>query len=187
MTKAISRSEPGAGHPFLTFLNTVADDGKTRQINSFQNATVLVRLLEEEGFAAPSEPITSTQMRNILILRETAYAAFSAIAAGRAPGREDALYLTETLKTVYQEAELNIGAEGLAVAPSPLGRVYEQLALSMDDLLRSDQFGRIRECRRCTHLFIDKGRGVGRRWCSMSRCGNRAKAESFRARQRHAA
>jgi predicted RNA-binding Zn ribbon-like protein len=187
MTKAISRSEPGAGHPFLTFLNTVADDGKTRRIDSFQNATVLVRLLEEEGFAAPSEPVTPMQLRKILTLRETAYAAFSAIAAGRAPGREDGLYLTEALKAVYQDAEIGIGDNGLTVAASPLGRVYEQLVLSMDDLLRSDQFGRLRECRRCTHLFIDKGRGVGRRWCSMSRCGNRAKAESFRARQRHAA
>ena len=87
MTKAISRSEPGAGHPFLSFLNTVADDGKTRQVNSFQNATVLVRLLEEEGFALPSEPVTPMQMRNILTLRETAYAAFSAIADGRAHGQ----------------------------------------------------------------------------------------------------
>lgn len=187
MTNAISRSEPGAGHPFLSFLNTVADDGKTRQVNSFQNATVLVRLLQDDGFSLPSEPVAPPQLRNILTLRETAYAAFSAIVDGRAPGWEDALYLTEALKAVYQEAELTIGQDGLSVAPSPLGRVYEQLVLSMDDLLRSEQFGRLRECRRCTHMFIDKGRGVGRRWCSMSRCGNRAKAESFRARQRHAA
>ena len=187
MTNAISRSEPGAGHPFLSFLNTVADDGKTRRINRFQNPTVLLRLLGEEGFALPTDAVTEAQMRTILSLRETAYAAFSAISAGRAPGREDALYLTQALKSVYQDAELLIGPGGLSVAPGPLDRVYEQLVLSMDDLVRSDQFGRLRECRRCTHLFLDKGRGVGRRWCSMSRCGNRAKAESFRARQRHAA
>ena len=116
MTKAIARSEPGAGHPFLTFLNSVADDGKTRRINSFQNATVLVRQLEEEGFAAPSEPVTPIQLRKILTLRETAYAAFSAIAAGRAPGREDALYLSEALKAVYQDAEIGIG-EGQEARP----------------------------------------------------------------------
>lgn len=187
MSKTISRSEPGAGHPFLSFLNTVADDGKTRLINSFQNATVLLRLLEEEGFAVPSEPVTPLELRNILMLRESAYGSFSAIADGRAPGREEGLYLTGALKSAYRNAELTIGADGLSVSSSPLGRTYDQLVLSMDDLLRSNQFGRLRECRRCTHLFIDKGRGVGRRWCSMSRCGNRAKAESFRARQRHAA
>jgi predicted RNA-binding Zn ribbon-like protein len=187
MTKEVTRSEPGAGHPFLAFLNTVADDGKTRRINSFQNVTVLARLLEEEGFETAEAPISPTQLRNILTLRETAYAAFSAIAAGRAPGREDALYLSQALKSVYQEAELVIDQGGLRMEPSPLGRLYEQLVLAMDDLLRSDQFGRLRECRRCTHLFIDKGRGVGRRWCSMSRCGNRSKAESFRARHRDAA
>ena len=31
-------------------------------------------------------------------------------------------------------------------------------------------------------LFVDRGRGVGRRWCVMRTCGNRAKAEAFRER-----
>ena len=187
MSNATTRSEPGSGHPFLSFLNTVSDDGKSRQANSFETAPGLVDILTAEGFLAPSDPLSQSQMHTLLTLRETAYAALSAIAAGRSPGREDALFLTDAIKAVYAEAELVIGPEGLRVGASPLGRLHEQLVLSLDDLLRSDLFGRLRECKRCSHLFIDKGRGVGRRWCSMSRCGNRAKAESFRARQRKAA
>jgi len=56
--------------------------------------------------------------------------------------------------------------------------------LSLIDLMQRADLSRLRECKRCTHLFLDHGRGQGRRWCSMARCGNRAKAETFRARQR---
>ena len=187
MTNSLSRSEPGAGHPFLGFLNTVADDHKTRRENSFSNAAELVALLQEAGFPTPATAPDAAQMRRILGLREAAYGAFSAIAAGRGPGREDSLFLTDALRRTYAEARFGLGPDGLSVAAAPDGPLFDLLVLSMDDLMRSEEFGRLRECRRCTHLFIDKGRGVGRRWCSMSRCGNRAKAESFRARQRKAA
>jgi predicted RNA-binding Zn ribbon-like protein len=62
--------------------------------------------------------------------------------------------------------------------------LQDHLVLSLHDLLRRDDLVRLRECRRCTHLFLDLGRGRGRRWCAMARCGNRAKTEAFRARRR---
>ncbi len=187
MKNTVTRQEPGAGHPFLSFLNTVADDAKTRRINTFQNATVLTRQLAGMGLDAGEHTLSQAQLHAVLLLRETAYAAFSAIAAGRAPGREDMLLLQSSLKSALSDAEFDIGANGLATRASPVGGLHDLLVLSMDDLLRSDQFPRLRECRRCTHLFLDQGRGVGRRWCSMSRCGNRAKAEAFRARHKAAA
>jgi predicted RNA-binding Zn ribbon-like protein len=55
------------------------------------------------------------------------------------------------------------------------------VALAFEDLLRSDDFARIRPCGRCIWLFIDRGRGTGRRWCDIRTCGNRAKSEAFRA------
>jgi predicted RNA-binding Zn ribbon-like protein len=36
----------------------------------------------------------------------------------------------------------------------------------------------------CAILFLDLSRSGGRRWCSMSGCGNRAKARAFRKRGR---
>ena len=46
--------------------------------------------------------------------------------------------------------------------------------------------GRIRTCEGegCALLFLDLSRSGGRRWCSMSGCGNRAKARAFRERGR---
>ena len=186
MTKAALRAEPDAGHPFLCFLNTVADDGKSRVQDSFADAAEFRAEMQAGGLPFPAE-ISDSQMQALLRLRETAYSAFSALAAGQMPGRKDGLALSSALRSVMAEAELQITPPGLKTLPGPLAQPFDLVVLSMEDLLRSDQFARLRECRRCTHLFLDQGRGVGRRWCSMSRCGNRAKAENFRARQRDAA
>jgi predicted RNA-binding Zn ribbon-like protein len=44
---------------------------------------------------------------------------------------------------------------------------------------------RIRECAAedCSLLYLDTSRSGNRRWCSMQRCGNRAKVRAFRERR----
>ncbi|WP_431278162.1 CGNR zinc finger domain-containing protein [Leifsonia poae] len=44
--------------------------------------------------------------------------------------------------------------------------------------------GRIRECSAedCEYVYLDTSRSGNRRWCSMQRCGNRAKVRAHRAR-----
>jgi predicted RNA-binding Zn ribbon-like protein len=51
-------------------------------------------------------------------------------------------------------------------------------------LFDPDAGGRIRECAAedCGHLYLDTSRSGNRRWCSMQRCGNRAKVRAHRAR-----
>jgi predicted RNA-binding Zn ribbon-like protein len=53
-------------------------------------------------------------------------------------------------------------------------------------LLLGDERTRLRECAAddCGWIFIDTSRNRSRRWCSMSSCGNRAKVQQFRQRQR---
>lgn len=47
-----------------------------------------------------------------------------------------------------------------------------------------DGASRLRECAAddCGHLYLDTSRSGNRRWCSMQRCGNRAKVRAHRAR-----
>jgi predicted RNA-binding Zn ribbon-like protein len=104
------------------------------------------------------------------------------MAAGRRPGREEALTLEAAIKSALQDASFTYGRRGLDLLPGPLGGLQDHIALAFFDLLQRDDLDRLRECRRCTHLFLDHGRGQGRRWCSMARCGNRAKVETYRAR-----
>jgi predicted RNA-binding Zn ribbon-like protein len=55
------------------------------------------------------------------------------------------------------------------------------------DLVRESP-GRVRECAdaRCPVLFLDTSRNRSRRWCSMERCGARAKASAYYQRHRAA-
>lgn len=173
------------GHPALAFLNTVTDDGKTRKHDSFADGAEFIEILEDAGFVPRGLPPPGPrQMTAIKALREAGHAVLSAMAAGRRPGREEALTLEAAIKSAVQDASFALGAKGVHLMPGPLGGLYDHLALALFDLMQRTDLDRLRECGRCTHLFLDHGRGPGRRWCSMARCGNRAKVESFRARHR---
>jgi predicted RNA-binding Zn ribbon-like protein len=53
-------------------------------------------------------------------------------------------------------------------------------------LFGPDAGGRIRVCSApdCAYIYLDTSRAGTRRWCSMQRCGNRAKVRAHRARAR---
>jgi Conserved protein containing a Zn-ribbon-like motif, possibly RNA-binding len=66
-------------------------------------------------------------------------------------------------------------------------RFAQALAEVARDAVRvfgDDSGGRIRECAAddCTLVYLDASRAGTRRWCSMQRCGNRAKVRAHRAR-----
>jgi len=69
--------------------------------------------------------------------------------------------------------------------PQPtVDQVLAGLAREAVHLLR-EHADRIRECGgdRCALVYLDTSRSANRRWCSMSRCGNRHKVRQQRARQ----
>lgn len=174
-----------SGHPVLEFLNTVSDNGKTRSSNSFDTGEDLVRQLRNGGLAYQGEPPATGQLRGLLQLREAAYAVFSALSADRQPPLEDTLTVEAAIKSALSDARLVPTRDASTLwRAGPLGGLHDTLALSIAGLLQSPSLHRLKECRRCTHLFLDHGRGPGRRWCSMARCGNRSKVQGFRDRQR---
>ena len=60
------------------------------------------------------------------------------------------------------------------------------IARSAAELLASDQLEFVRACasKTCEWLFLDESKNHRRRWCDMTKCGNRAKVRSFYNRQR---
>ena len=65
---------------------------------------------------------------------------------------------------------------------SGLARVLAQLY----DLAVSGRLARLKMCDspECEWIFFDRSKPANRRWCSSSRCGNREKTRSYRARMR---
>lgn len=66
--------------------------------------------------------------------------------------------------------------------------LLQPIAEAIGDLICHADFRLIRTCEgpSCTLMFYDRTKGHARRWCSMSVCGNRAKATAHRARLRAA-
>ncbi len=67
-----------------------------------------------------------------------------------------------------------------------VSQVLLPLATVMVELLCSPQLERVRNCEgpTCTLWFLDISKNQKRRWCTMSVCGNRAKAAAHRARKK---
>jgi predicted RNA-binding Zn ribbon-like protein len=70
------------------------------------------------------------------------------------------------------------GASGVRVGQALATIARDAVALLRDDTTR------YRRCDAddCDFIFYDESRTANRRWCSMQRCGNRAKVRAFRAK-----
>lgn len=94
-----------------------------------------------------------------------------------------------TLDRALQASVIRYARAGVTVerhfdGAHPLA-VLTPIALSAFDFATSARPDRLRPCAAdgCQRWFLDTSKSGRRRWCSMERCGNRAKAERYR--QRH--
>lgn len=127
--------------------------------------------------------------RGAIALRETVYRIFHAVASGNTPADGDLTELNRALKDTPARSALQRigGAFGWRIEEKPPATELALLApvlWSAGDLLAGQQLARVRECAngKCLWLFLDESKNGTRRWCSMSACGNRAKAHRHYAR-----
>ncbi len=67
-------------------------------------------------------------------------------------------------------------------------KIFYAIVKSAAELVASGRWRTVRECASdtCTWMFLDTSKNHSRRWCEMSRCGNRDKVHRFRVRSRRA-
>jgi len=129
-------------------------------------------------------------LRRARDLRDAIARLFAAHARDREPGPADLDRLNDELARGLSRLRVAPGADGYvwswADAPEALDRFLPPIARSAAELLTSRELARVRECDGvdCTWLFLDASRSRSRRWCSMSSCGNRAKARRHYRRNR---
>jgi len=124
-------------------------------------------------------------------LRETIYRLFFCTAESRTPAAAD----LEALNRAFQAAPERIRVERAGpsfawrIAPIKQPSVPALLApvtWSAANLLTGPRLARVRHCANahCLWLFLDDSKSGTRRWCSMSACGNRAKAHRHYVRHK---
>lgn len=125
-----------------------------------------------------------------VVLREGIYRlCLACLEPGSAPAPRDTALLEGLLPEAVAHSRLRSAArvyewvwEGMdANLEAPLWPI----AISAVRLLASADAARVQRCAsdRCDWLFIDTSRNHSRRWCSMSGCGNRAKARRHYAKR----
>jgi predicted RNA-binding Zn ribbon-like protein len=154
----------------------------------------LVGWLREALLLAPgtTEPATAAVLMSARRLRESVDRAVLAVADGRLPTSGDLTLLNGSAAAAPRPAlQLVITGDRLEPAdPSPLAAdpalALALIAQDAVDLLLSGGIRRVRVCEadNCALRFLDRSPARNRRWCSMSRCGNRAKVRLHQARAR---
>ena len=112
----------------------------------------------------------------------------SAIAASRdeAPAAEDVDVINLFAATPDIPPALEGGSRQAGRTRARAGQALSAMAREAVGLFDEEQRERVRECAAddCGLVFYDESRSNNRRWCSMKRCGNRAKVRTHRANSR---
>jgi predicted RNA-binding Zn ribbon-like protein len=119
-------------------------------------------------------------------LRETIHRCFAATAAGHEPDETDLAALNAALASAPARRQVRPGGWEVEAPEPSVGLLLAPVLWSAADLLVGRQLPRVRQCANpaCGWLFLDDSKSGNRRWCSMSACGNRAKAHRHYQRQK---
>jgi predicted RNA-binding Zn ribbon-like protein len=188
----------------LDFANTLAWRGSapTESLHTLPDVArwcvsagaLLAGTLEQSESWTDDHPAEAAAVfREAIALRETLYRIFHAIAGGGRSAEGDLSQLNRALhlappRNVLETVGEGFGwrVEGAALTGAPA--LLVSVLWSAGDLLTAAQLARVRECAngKCLWLFLDQSKNGTRRWCSMSACGNRAKAQRHYARAKGA-
>ncbi len=176
------------GHPVLDLTNTVFSRAHLTEDRELLNtpSDVLTWCAAAGLFEEVPSLVTASAtglVPQVQAVRERAWAVFSAVARGEAVPAEPFGALAEQAGTGMRAGhvqQIDAALDRVTADWKASGAIPAVLSLLSVHALFVLPPDRIRECGRCGWLFLDSSRGGGRRWCSMSTCGNREKATRHR-------
>jgi predicted RNA-binding Zn ribbon-like protein len=180
------------GAPFLDFANTVGGRTKSREADRLTSYPTLVAWAQAADIVSPAEArslqaaavaneaAADGRLQDARAFRESLYRLLSRVAAGGAPKGPDLDQVNASIASAAAAARLawagNRFVASIGVEKAGLDVILGRVALSALRFLDGEGLDRLRECQRCSCLFLDRSKNSRRRWCRMDACGNRAKA-----------
>ena len=185
----------------LAFANTLMWRGSPEPSESLSDVNALLAWCERQAFGAGAlteirtwasshpEP-AAAWFADAISLRETIYRIFESLAADKPVADKDFVALSEAVAAAPARAQLARQANGYGwrIAAATPSALLAPVLWSASDLLLDAGRRRIRQCanEKCLWLFVDESKSGTRRWCDMTSCGNRAKAQRHYARTKRA-
>ncbi|WP_344216940.1 CGNR zinc finger domain-containing protein [Kribbella sancticallisti] len=171
-----------SGRHALDFVGTVGKRGSA-DIERLQTADDLARWSEEAGLGRSIAD--DADLEAARRLREALYSLVLST-LGDDPARPvDVAVVNEfaSVETAAPSLGLRSGTIYRKDSAAPASAVLAVVARDGIDLLTGPDAALIRDCEdpTCTLLFVDTSRSHRRRWCSMNRCGARAKMRTLRS------
>ncbi len=138
--------------------------------------------ISEAGLGVPDRVPTQKDLETVLRLRDDLRRGFLA---------RDPAMVADVVAAWLEATPGRLAVDRESLRPSfcpeaPTCRCLLVPAL-LDALdLARDGIARVRECAapNCSYVYLDTSRNGSRRWCSMERCGSRAKAHAYYVRHR---
>ena len=189
-----------AGNVALDFVNTL-DDRYVKPKELLESYVDLARFGEDTGILQPSQVdrlyersyVEPQRAQEVLgwgrELREAIHDIFWATLHNRPVPALALARLNSYVQTAAERTRLvpaKNGFEWKFDERLDFDTVLWPIARSAANLLASDQLAYARACssKTCEWFFLDTSKNHQRRWCDMTRCGNRAKVRRFYARKK---
>jgi predicted RNA-binding Zn ribbon-like protein len=130
--------------------------------------------------------VVDRELTDALALRGAISRSATAISRGGDPAAEDVDVINLFAATPDIPPILAGGRRQAGRSRARVGQTLSEMAREAVDLFSSEERERIRECAAgdCAIVFYDESRSNNRRWCSMQRCGNRAKVRTHRQKEK---
>ena len=191
-----------AGALCLDFINTLDDRFSDEPKELLASYIDLARFGEDTGILDPAQvdrlfersqrspEAAQRALSSAIELREAMYAVFWALVQKKPIPQTALTTLNEFVQAAAQSSRL-VQVNGsfewrFDAVPDNFETPLWPIARSAADLLASDQLLFVRACasKTCLWLFLDTSKNHRRRWCDMTKCGNRAKFQRFYKRQK---
>jgi predicted RNA-binding Zn ribbon-like protein len=172
-----------SGRRCLDFAGTVKHRDTARE-ELLTHPNLLSDWAVQAGLLDAAIDVTDEDLAAAIALREAIYRTVIARLEGRRPTRAD----VELLNAHASQLQLTprLLRTGAARREGTASQLLASLAADLLDLVAGAAIDNVKRCAHpgCTRLYVDASRAKTRHWCGMSSCGNRAKVQAFRARQR---
>jgi predicted RNA-binding Zn ribbon-like protein len=191
-----------AGSVCLDFVNTLDDRPAEKQTELLNDYNDLARFAEQSGILTPAQTDalldqaarSPDEAKSAFLrarrLREALFEIFSAFINHKTTPSNAMEILNRNLHDSALHSHLKQAKESYEWRfddlTSSFGGILWPITRAAAALLTSADVGLVRTCSSptCQWFFLDTSKNHRRRWCDMTKCGNRAKVRNFYARKK---
>jgi predicted RNA-binding Zn ribbon-like protein len=171
------------GATSLQFAGTVGYRKDSAPVERLVAPARLAQWFVYEGLLSEAPPVSPDELTAAIVLREAIYRTVNAAMRAEPLPERDVATINSFADDEPPRTVLRADGTATRTATAPVHAALAAVARDAIDVV-TRHASELHACEgdRCSGIFIDTSRGRRRRWCSMARCGNRAKVWAFRNR-----